>query len=75
MANNAMSTVGARWSRNAQTARYLGISVMTLWRWKHDPKPNFPPAAVVNEIEHNDLNLIDAWMRSRFAAHREKETA
>ena len=25
-----------RWARNRELARYLGISVMTLWRWKRD---------------------------------------
>jgi hypothetical protein len=63
MANNAPTTVGARWCRNGKTAKYLGVSVMTLWRWKHNPTLNFPCAAVINGTEHNDLNLVDAWMR------------
>lgn len=56
---------GGRWARNAALARYLNISAMCLWRWKRDPKLNFPPAAVINGIEHNNLDLIDAWMNSR----------
>jgi hypothetical protein len=36
-----------------------------LWRWKRTERLHFPLAALVNNIEHNDLNAIDAWMRSR----------
>jgi hypothetical protein len=66
---------GGRWVRNAPLARYLNISKMTLWRWSRDPELNFPPAAVVNDIEYRNLDAVDAWMRSRFAADLEKETA
>jgi predicted DNA-binding transcriptional regulator AlpA len=54
----------SRWARNKSTASYLGISVMTLWRWKHDPTLGFPPATVINSIEHNDLDAVDGWMQS-----------
>jgi len=54
-----------RWARNKRTAGYLNISVMTLWRWKHDPTLKFPAAAVINDIEHNNLDAIDSWMESR----------
>jgi hypothetical protein len=54
-----------RWARNKATADYLNISVMTLWRWKRDPALGFPAAAVINDIEHNNLDLVDAWMESR----------
>jgi predicted DNA-binding transcriptional regulator AlpA len=54
-----------RWARNKETASYLGVTVMTLWRWKRTERLHFPLAALVNNIEHNDLNAIDAWMRSR----------
>jgi hypothetical protein len=64
----------SRWARNKATADYLNISVMTLWRWKRDPVLGFPAAAVINDIEHNDLNLVDQWMRSR-VADLVKETA
>jgi hypothetical protein len=49
---------------------------MSLWRWKRDPKLKFPPAAVINGIEYNDLNLVDDWMRSctRVAVKPETET-
>ena len=63
-----------RWTRNAPLARYLNVSDMTIWRWKRNPALNFPPAAVINNVEYNDLNLIDEWMRSRIA-HLVEETA
>jgi hypothetical protein len=59
-----------RWARNKETADYLNISVMTLWRWKRNPKLKFPAAAVVNGIERNDLDAIDYWMASNVAAER-----
>jgi hypothetical protein len=68
-----MSHVGklgeGRWARNKQLAAYAGVSLMTLWRWKNDPKLGFPPAAVINGIEHNNLDAFDKWMWSR-AVHR-----
>ena len=54
-----------RWARNAQLARHANVSVMTVWRWKQ--QPDFPPAAVVNGIEYNDLDAFDAWMASHIA--------
>jgi len=64
-----------RWARNGATAKYLNISTMGLWRWKHDPKLNFPAAAVVNDIEYNDLNAVDDWMRSNTRVVIKSETA
>jgi hypothetical protein len=64
-----------RWARNKQTADYLGVSTMTLWRWKKSSKLNFPAAAVVNGIERNNLDLVDEWMASNIAAGREIEPA
>jgi hypothetical protein len=66
---------GGRWARNAATARYLHISDMTLWRWKRDPKLGFPAAAVVNNIEYNNLNKIDDWMESNVVSQLNKEIA
>jgi uncharacterized protein YjcR len=64
-----------RWARNKQLAEYLGISVMTLHRWKRDPKLNFPAASEVNNIERNDLDLIDEWLKSRVVDRLVKEVA
>ena len=69
---NVLSTGTPRWARNRKTAAHLGITEMTLWRWKRDPKLNFPPASEVNGIEHNDLNEVDAWLKAR-AINRIKE--
>ena len=57
-----------RWTRNAALARYLGVTDMTIWRWKRDPKLNFPQAAVINHIDYTDLNAVDEWMRMRVVA-------
>jgi hypothetical protein len=65
----APSALG-RWARNKRTADHLNTSVMTLWRWKHDESLNFPLARIVNGIEYNDLDEIDAWMRARPARPR-----
>lgn len=56
-----------RWARNSELAEYLGISKMTLWRFKHNQKFKLPPAAVINNIEFNDLDKIDKWMEARVA--------
>jgi hypothetical protein len=65
---------GGRWTRNSATARYLGVSAMSLWRWKRDPELAFPDPAVINGIEYNNLDLVDKWIRSRVVS-RLKETA
>jgi len=54
-----------RWVRNGGLADYLNVSKMTLWRWKRDPSLGFPAAAVINDIEFNNLDKVDAWMESR----------
>jgi hypothetical protein len=38
---------------------------MTLWRWKRDPKLNFPAASLINNVEWNDLDAVDDWMAAR----------
>lgn len=74
MAKQLHETGGCRWTRNKPTARYLNASDMTLWRWKRDPELNFPPAAVINGVEYNDLNLVDSWIRSRVVNRLVEET-
>ncbi len=65
----------ARWLRNKELAAYAGVSAMTLWRWKTDPELNFPRAAFINNIEHNDLRKFDAWMRNRPTRQLQTESA
>lgn len=61
-----------RWARNAQLAKYAGVSTMTLWRWKQ--MPDFPPAAIINNTEYNDLDRFDAWMASYIARRSAEPT-
>ena len=54
-----------RYATNKQTAEYLGVSTMTLSRWKRDLELDFPPPSVIgagNEL--NDLEKVDEWMKS-----------
>jgi predicted DNA-binding transcriptional regulator AlpA len=63
-------TAQRRWVRNGELAKYLGVSKMTLWRFKRDPSYDFPPAAKINDIEWNDLTKVDAWMEARVLAQQ-----
>jgi predicted DNA-binding transcriptional regulator AlpA len=53
-----------RWVRNGELANYLGVSKMTLWRFKNCADFKFPKASVINNIEFNDLDKVDAWMEA-----------
>ena len=59
----------SRYVRNAELARYIGVSAMTIYRWKRDPGLETPPAAKINGIEHNDVDAWDAWFRARAVSH------
>jgi len=61
---SASSSPHRRWVRNGELANYLGVSKMTLWRFKHDASFKFPAASVINNIEFNDLDKIDVWMEA-----------
>ena len=65
MQNIQLNVTGRRYARNKELAAYIGVTSMCLWRWKRDPELQFPPAAEINGIEYNDLNLIDEWLRKR----------
>jgi predicted DNA-binding transcriptional regulator AlpA len=67
-----------RWIRNADLARYLGVSSMCLWRWVRDPELGFPQPTVIGRYSYTDLDQVNAWMRSRvvdFAAGARKKQA
>ncbi len=49
----------ARFVRNKALAEYLGTTVMTIWRWRRDPKLNFPQATEINGVSYTDLDLVD----------------
>ena len=53
--------------RRVDLAEYLGVSIMCIWRWQHDPELGFPRPARVNGISYTDRNGVDAWMRGRVA--------
>jgi hypothetical protein len=57
-----------RWARNGETAKYLNVSNMTLWRWKNQPGYNFPPSAKIDSMEFNDLDKVDTWMEAYIQA-------
>jgi hypothetical protein len=54
-----------RYLRNVELARYVGVSAITISRWKKDPNLNTPLAMAVNGIERNDRELWDAWLKAR----------
>jgi hypothetical protein len=56
----------AQWLRNKQLAARAGVSEMTLWRWKQ--QEDFPPAAVINGIEYNNVPRFDRWMQKHQAS-------
>jgi hypothetical protein len=56
---------GRRYLTNAALARYLGVSTMTLWRWKHDPTLCVPSAIVIKGKDRNDLVEWENWLRTR----------
>ena len=58
-----------RWVRNSELAKYLGVSKMTIWRFKNVAGFDFPAAAVINNIEFNDLDKVDAWMEVRIPSN------
>lgn len=61
-----------RYERNKGLANYIGVSTMSIHRWKRDPDLNTPPSSVVNGIEYNDLDDWDAWLKARAVSHVQK---
>ena len=54
-----------RYKRNRPLARYIGISEMTLRRWKQDPALRTPAPMIVNGSEYNDVPQWDEWLKAR----------
>jgi predicted DNA-binding transcriptional regulator AlpA len=47
----------------------LGISAVTLWRWRHDKKCGFPAPKVINGRLYFPVTAVSAWIaRQRDAA-------
>jgi predicted DNA-binding transcriptional regulator AlpA len=42
------SKTGRRYLPDPQVCRRYGVSSMTLWRWDHDPRVNFPKPIRIN---------------------------
>ena len=51
--------------RNAELARFLRVSVMTVWNWQRDPDLGFPQPAVINNICYTSRAEVDKWLRSK----------
>jgi predicted DNA-binding transcriptional regulator AlpA len=58
-----MSKTESEWLGCAQTAAYLGVTAMTIWRWERDPKLAFPASTVIHGRKYWSRDDIDAWMR------------
>jgi predicted DNA-binding transcriptional regulator AlpA len=40
----------------------LGISAVTLWRWRHDKKGGFPTPKVINGRLYFPVTAVSAWL-------------
>ena len=63
---------GTRYARNAQLAKYIGVTPMTIWRWKRNAKLKTPKSLMVGAIEFNDLQEWDDWLRRHAVSRVEK---
>lgn len=50
---------------NAKTARRLGVTTRTLFRWTAQPDLHFPNPCFVNHRRYFSAAEIDAWQASR----------
>jgi predicted DNA-binding transcriptional regulator AlpA len=42
--------------------RMIGISAVTLWRWRHDKEAEFPQAALINGRLYFPWAEVQAWL-------------
>jgi predicted DNA-binding transcriptional regulator AlpA len=47
--------------------RYGDISDMSLWRWLHDEKLNFPKPTIIQKRRYWRIAELEAWERARAA--------
>jgi hypothetical protein len=47
-------------------ARQLGVTLMTIWRWSHDPQMGFPTRVKVGKRNYRGASELMAW-RDRLA--------
>lgn len=71
-----METHETIWLTATQLSRRFGISQMSLWRWLHDAKLNFPAPVQIRERNYWRLEEIVDWERKAAAeaAGRRAET-
>ncbi|HZK91571.1 MAG TPA: hypothetical protein VFC56_15610 [Stellaceae bacterium] len=68
-----MESNEAVWLTASQVTRRFGISQMSLWRWLHDPRLQFPAPVQIRERNYWRLDEIVEWERAaatRSAGHR-----
>lgn len=65
--------ISPRWVRNAEVAKYLNVTTMTVWRWSRNPDLGFPKPSVIKSIEYRDLNQLDDWMKSMIKDREARE--
>jgi predicted DNA-binding transcriptional regulator AlpA len=53
------------WLCGTEVARYIGVSLMCLHRWRRDSKLGFPFPSQINRRNFWQRDVVDAWMRSR----------
>jgi hypothetical protein len=58
----------SEWFGGAQLARFFNVSAMTIWRWEHDPRLNFPKPTIINNRKYRSRDEIDRWMRDMATA-------
>lgn len=46
---------------------YFGVSDMTLWRWLHDPKLNFPKPVYISKRRYFRKSEVEDWVNIRKA--------
>jgi hypothetical protein len=45
--------------------RMIGVSAVTLWRWRHDEDAGFPPATTINGRNYFPWPAVAAWLAAR----------
>ena len=57
------------WIGTTRLAGILDVTPMSIWRWQHDEKLEFPRPAIINRKKLWRRADIEAWMVKRVLAH------